>query len=449
MSITPLTRRSIFAQAWPIMLGQTTVPLVGIVDTAVIGRTGDAAALAGVALGATIVNFMFWSFGFLRMGMTGMTAQAQGAGDAAEVDALLVRGLGIGLAVGAILFALQLVLIPLALAIFAGGGAVHAAAGPFIAARFFGAPAGLAVFAINGWLLGLGRTRAALMLQIVMNLANAGLDILFVWHWHMGARGVGLGTSSAEWVALGTGLWLVAPHLHALKDRARLVDRAALKKLFAVNGDIMIRTIALLVLFSWFANAGARMGATPLAANQVLMQAVALVAFILDGFAFTAESRVGNALGAGSRAALVRAIRLTGEFSLGVALLFGVLIALLGAPSIRLLVVDAGVREQAIALLPLVVILPLIGFPAWLLDGIFIGATQGRALRNAATVATALYIITDLALRPWGATGIWIALLASYVYRAVALGWHLPELLRRIGDDGAPRGRGDVSAGGA
>jgi len=146
MSITPLTRRSIFAQAWPIMLGQTTVPLVGIVDTAVIGRTGDAAALAGVALGATIVNFMFWSFGFLRMGMTGMTAQAQGSGDAAEVDALLVRGLAIGLGMGAVLFAAQLVLIPLALAIFAGGGAVHAAAGPFIAARFFGAPAGLAVF---------------------------------------------------------------------------------------------------------------------------------------------------------------------------------------------------------------------------------------------------------------------------------------------------------------
>ena len=294
------------------------------------------------------------------------------------------------------------------------------------------------MFAINGWLLGLGRTRAALALQIIMNLANAGLDIAFVWLWHMGARGVGLGTSAAEWVALGSGLWLVAPHLHALKDRARLADRAALRRLFAVNGDIMIRTVALLILFSWFANAGARLGATPLAANQVLMQAVALVAFILDGFAFTAESRVGNALGAGSRSALVRAIRLTGEFSLGVALLFGVLIALLGAPSIRLLVVDGGVREQAIALLPMVVFLPLIGFPAWLLDGIFIGATQGRALRNAAIVATALYILTDLALRPWGATGIWIALLASYVYRAVALGWHLPALLRRVGEPRLP-----------
>jgi multidrug resistance protein, MATE family len=436
--LQPLTRRSIFAQAWPIMLGQTTVPLVGIVDTAVIGRTGDAAALAGVALGATIVNFMFWSFGFLRMGMTGMTAQAWGAGDKAEVDALLVRGIVIGLSAGAILFAAQVVLIPLALAIFAGGGAVHEAAGPFIAARFFGAPAGLAVFAINGWLLGLGRTRAALALQIVMNLANAGLDILFVWHWHMGARGVGLGTSAAEWIALATGLWLVAPHLKALNDPARLIDGAALRRLFAVNGDIMIRTVALLTLFAWFANAGARLGTTPLAANQVLMQAVGLVAFVLDGFAFTAESRVGQALGAGSRPALVRAIQLTAEFSLAIALLAGVLIALAGAPSIRLLVVDPGVRLQATALLPMVVILPLIGFPAWLLDGIFIGATRGRALRNAAILSTALYIATDLALRPWGATGIWLALLASYAYRALALGAHLPGLLRGVAGNQTP-----------
>ena len=432
MTSQPLTRRSIFAQAWPIMLGQTTVPLVGIVDTAVIGRTGDAAALAGVALGATIINFLFWSFGFLRMGMTGMTAQAEGAGDREEVDAMLVRGIGIGLAFGAILLLLQLLLIPAAFGILAGGADVDASAKPFVAARFLGAPAGLAVFAINGWLLGLGRTRAALALQVVMNVANAGLDILFVWHSHMGARGVGLGTSSAEWIALLTGLIIVRAHLHALKDRERLIDRAKLKRIFAVNADIMIRTVALLTLFAWFTNAGARLGATPLAANQVLMQAVGLVAFVLDGFAFTAESRVGQALGAGSRATLVRAIRLTGEFSLGVAILSGVLIALAGAPSIRLLVTDDGVRAQAIGLLPMVIALPLIGMTAWLLDGIFIGATRGRALRNAAILSTSLYILTDLALRPWGATGIWLALLASYVYRAVALGWHLPALLDSV-----------------
>jgi MATE family multidrug resistance protein len=429
MATLPLTRRSIFAQAWPIMLGQTTVPLVGLVDVAVIGRTGDAAALAGVALGTTIVNFLFWSFGFLRMGMTGMTAQAQGAGDAQEVDAMLIRGIAVGLGIGALLTAAQLLLIPAAFAILAGGPDVDASAGPYVAARFLGAPASLAVFAINGWLLGLGRSRTALALQIVMNLVNAGLDILFVWHFGMGARGVGLGTACAEWTALVTGLLLVAPHL---RIHARLFEPAAMKRLFAVNADIMIRTVALLLMFAWLANAGARLGTVSLAANQVLLQVIALVAFVLDGFAFTAESRVGQAIGARSRPDLVRAIRLTGEFSFGVAALSCLLIFTLGAPGIALLVTNQAVRDTANMLLPFVAILPLLGTPAWLLDGIFIGATGGKALRNAAVLATALYIATDLLLRPWDIWGLWTAFLIAYIYRAAALGAYLPRLLRSL-----------------
>lgn len=435
MPSLPLTRRSIFAQAWPIMLGQTTVPLVGIVDVAVIGRTGDAAALAGVALGTTIVNFLFWSFGFLRMGMTGMTAQAQGAGDGGEVDAMLVRGLAVGLGVGALLTAAQLLLIPAAFAILAGGPEVDASAEPYVAARFLGAPASLAVFAINGWLLGLGRSRTALALQIVMNLVNAGLDILFVWHFGMGARGVGLGTACAEWTALATGLLLVARHL---RIHARLFEPAAMKRLFAVNADIMLRTVALLLMFAWLANAGARLGTVALAANQVLLQVIALVAFVLDGFAFTAESRVGQAIGARSRADLLRAIRLTGEFSFGVAAISCLLIFTAGAPGIALLVTNESVRTTASMLLPFVAILPLLGTPAWLLDGIFIGATGGRALRNAAILSTGLYIATDLLLRPWGIWGLWTAFLIAYVYRAAALGAYLPGLLRSLSAPMAP-----------
>jgi MATE family multidrug resistance protein len=422
------------------MLGQTTVPLVGIVDVAVIGRTGDAAALAGVALGTTIINFLFWSFGFLRMGMTGMTAQAEGAGDRAEVDAMLVRGLLVGFGFGAALLALQLILIPAAFAILAGGPDVDASAKAYVGARFLGAPASLAVFAVNGWLLGLGRSRSALALQIVMNLVNAGLDILFVWHFHMGARGVGLGTACAEWTALAMGLLLVAPHL---KARAGLFHRAAMTRLFAVNADIMIRTVALLTLFTWLANAGARLGAVPLAANQVLLQAVGLVAFVLDGFAFTAESRVGLAIGARSAPDLRRAIRLTGEFSFGFAALACLLIWLGGEAAIRFVAIDPGVRETAIAMLPMVALLPLLGTPAWLLDGIFIGATGGKALRNAAILATALYIATDWAMRPWGLWGVWIAFTLSYVYRAATLGAHLPRLLRELAADPiAPRPQG-------
>lgn len=429
----PLTRRAIFAQAWPIMLGQTTVPLVGLVDTAVIGRTGDAAALAGVALGTMVINLIFWTFGFLRMGMTGMTAQAQGAGDGREVEAMLLRGVAAGVALGVVLFALQIALIPLALATLAGGGALDAAAGGYVGARFFGAPASLALFAINGWLFGLGRTRAALVLQIVMNLVNIGLDLLFVWHFHMGARGVGLGTACAEWVSLAVGLAIVGRGV----DWRRMLSPAlfgggALKRLFAVNADIMIRTIALLLTFLWFTNAGARLGETALAANYVLLQFVSVSAFVLDGFAFTAESRVGQAIGARSRPAVVRAIRLTGEFSLLAGIGFALIFFAAGGPLIAFFATDAGVRAQAAALLPFAAIIPAIGVPAWLLDGIFIGATQGRALRNAAIVASALYIATDLLLRPFGANGIWWAFMASYPYRALALAAYLPGLLKTI-----------------
>lgn len=441
MQSAPLTRRSILAQAWPIMLGQTTVPLVGLVDTAVIGWTGDAAALAGVALGTAIISFIFWAFGFLRMGMTGLTAQAHGRGARAEVDGLLLRGVAAGLGIGAVLVALQIILVPLAFALLAGGGALDAAAREFVTARFLGAPAALGFYAINGWLYGLGRTRETLALQILVNFVNAALDMVFVWQFGMGARGVGLGTAIAEWVGLVAGLVLVvriAGPRALLGQRAGFFERGAWRRLFAVNADIMVRTIALLALFLWLANAGARLGTVQLAANHVLMQLVSIFAFVLDGFAFTAESRVGQAVGRGSRRDLKRAIRLTGEFSVGFGL-FATLAALVfGGALIDLLTTNVEVRDAARAVLPLAALAAIVGVPAWLLDGVFIGATQGRALRNAAILATVLYIATDLLLRPLGATGLWLALLASYGFRAGLLAIHVPRLFAGVAE-AAPR----------
>ena len=402
-----LTRPAIFAQAWPIMLGQALIPLVGIVDAAVIGRTGEPAALAGVALGAVVINLLFWSFGFLRMGMSGLAAQAQGAGDGGEVEALLLRGLAIGGVAGGILLLLQYPLGELAFALLAGGEDVTAEAAGYTAYRFFGAPAALAVFAINGWLLGLGRTRAALALLVAMNAANIALDLLFVWGLGMGAAGVGLGTAGAEWIALVTGL-AIAAHvcgagpvaLMRRHGRRKLFDPAALTRLFRVNADLMIRTIALLAMFTWFANSGARLGAQPLAANHVLLQFVSVAGFVLDAFAFTAEARVGNAVGARSRTYFLRTIRLAGEFSLGAGLVLAALFWLAGDMAIAAITTDPGTREQAQRFLPFAALVPLLGMPSWLLDGIFIGATRTRALRNAALLAAALYLALDLALRP-------------------------------------------------
>lgn len=433
----PLSRSAVFQQAWPIMLGQASVPLVGIVDTAVIGRTGDVAALAGVALGASVIMLVFWTFGFLRMGLTGLTAQAAGVDDKGEVEALLLRSLIIGFGLGLVLLVLSWPLSSAAFALLAGGQAMTAEAGAYVGARFLGAPAALTVYALTGWLLGLGRTREALVLQVVMNVANIAADVTFVWGFAMGAAGVGLGTALAEWAALVTGLLLVArvagaslPAIMRRASRAALLDRERLTALFAVNRDIMIRTIALLLMFLWFANAGARLGAAALAANYILLQFVNVAAFILDAFAFTAESRVGNAVGQRDRAAFLRAIRLTGEFSLVSALvLVGIFLAA-GGPVIRFLAGDAAVVAEAQTYLIYAALIPLLGLPSWMLDGIFIGATRGKPLRNAGVAATLLYIALDLALRPMSNQGVWIAISATYLLRAGGLALYFPALVR-------------------
>lgn len=435
----PLTRRAVFAQSWPIMLGQASIPLVGIVDTAVIGRTGDAVALAGVALGATIISLVFWTFGFLRMGMTGLTAQAQGSGERREVEALLLRALALGLGLGLVLLALGWPIREAALAVMSGSPAVDGEASGYMQGRFIGAPAALAVYAINGWLLGLGRTREALFLQIVMNVANVALDVWFVWGLGFGAFGVGLGTALAEITALLLGLVIVGRvaganvlAMLARTPRSLLTDRARLARLFAVNRDIMVRTIALLILFTWFANAGARQGATVLAANHVLLQFVSFAAFILDAFAFTAEERVGSAVGQRDRARFLRAIRLTGEFSLASGALLALAFLVAGGPLIDFLTTDAQVRETARMFLPFAALIPLVGMPSWMLDGVFIGATRGKALRNAGVAATVLYIGLDLALRPCGNWGVWIAMCLSYLLRAGGLAVYLPGLLKEL-----------------
>jgi MATE family multidrug resistance protein len=432
-----LSRGAIFAQAWPIMLGQASIPLVGVVDAIVIGRTGDAAALAGVALGATVISLIFWTFGFLRMGMAGLTAQADGARDGHEVHALLVRGLVAGGGIGLVLLVLMWPLRELAFTVFAGGEAVTGQARAFVTARFLGAPASLAVFAINGWLFGLGRTRAALGLQLVMNLANVAFDVVLVFGFGMGAAGVGFGTAGAEWVALATGLVVVTRIADASPlalahetGRATLFAREAMVRLFAINRDLMIRTIALLILFAWFANAGARLGAVNLAANHVLMQFVSVAAFILDAFAFTAESRIGQAIGARSRPQFVRAARLTFEFSFVSGLALALLFWSLGEVTIRFVTTDPAIRAVAAQYLPFAALIPLIGMPSWILDGIFIGATRGHALRNAGVLATLLYLATDLALRPFGNLGVWLALCTSYLFRAGSLALFIPSLLR-------------------
>jgi MATE family multidrug resistance protein len=250
---------------------------------------------------------------------------------------------------------------------------------------------------------------------------------------------VGHAAAGAQWTALAAGLVIVTRIAGATplalarrSGAAALFERSALARLFSVNRDLMIRTIALLLLLTWFANAGARLGTMMLAANQVLMQFVNIAAFVLDAFAFTAESRVGNAIGTKSKAQFLRAVRLTGEFSLVCAVLMALGFWLAGDAIIGAITSDPELRQRAARYLAFAALVPLAGMPSWLLDGIFVGATRGHAMRNAAVLATALYVALDLALRPWGATGLWTAFVVSYLLRAVTLSAGLPGLLKTL-----------------
>lgn len=434
-----MTRGAILAQAGPIILSQASIPLVGIVDAAVIGRTGDETALAAVSIGAAVANFVFWTFGFLRMGMTGLTSQARGANDLSETRLLLARSVLIGGGIGALLMLSSTFVISLALRIMDGSSPAEALAGDYLNGRFWGAPAALAVYAVNGWLLGLGRTGAALALQIIMNVANATFDIVLVTRYGMGPEGVGFGTAAAEWTALIVSIPIclaVAGRLggdwSVLRNISLLLARKSLVRMFAVNADIMVRTIALLILFTWFTNSGARQGDVMLAANHILSQIMAISAFVLDAFAFTAEERVGASVGARNRARFWRSVRLTSEFAVGGGLLLALTALLCGGMFIDLVTTQEEVRQAARTFLPLTALIAFIGAPSWMLDGIFIGATRSAAMRNAAIISTTLYILLDLSLRGYGNWGVWIAIVTSYVLRAGSLGAFMPGLVKTL-----------------
>jgi MATE family multidrug resistance protein len=430
MTAAILTRSRALALAWPIMLAQVATATTGIVDTAVMGRFGTAAELAAVGLAAVVFNFLYWGFGFLRMATTGLTAQAEGAGDTGEANAILKRALLLGAGLGLLILITFPLLSRLALGLFQAEALVEADAAAYFQARIWGAPAALMGFAITGWLIGTGRTRALLAVQIGMNAVNAGLDFLFVAVFDWGPAGIGAGTAIAEWAALALGLVIVRS---ALGSGAQLFDRARLAALLSANRDIMIRTLALLFSFAWFVNSGAQQGIAAMAGNQVLLQFIAVSAFVLDAFAFVAEKEAGAAYGGRDRARLVGAMRVTSELALICGVLFSLLFWLGGGAVIHAFILDPAARDAALGYLPWCAAVPVIGVAAWQLDGLFLGTTQGPAVRNAGMLATAAYVATDLALAPaFGNGGVWAAFLLSYAYRAGALGLYWPRLMRRL-----------------
>ena len=437
MSAGYVSRSHVMRLAIPVMLAQAAIAATGVVDTAVMGLYGDKSDLAAVAIASVAFSFIYWGFGFLRMATTGLVAQALGRSDQAEARATLQRGLLIGAAFGLVIFLLSPLL---RMGVFLPFGAepdVVDLADGYFAARVWGAPALLTQYAITGWLLGTGRTGALLAMQVVMNGVNIVLDIWFVAGLGWGPAGIGAGTAIAEWVALLFGLALV---WRSLQPEAGLFDRAALLALFNANRDILIRTLALLFAFAWFVRSGAQMGTAQLAGNEVLLQFITVAAFVLDGFAFVAEKEVGEAYGARDPARLRRAMRVTTELAFGFGLIISALYLFGGGAIISGFISAPDARDAALTYLPYCAAVPIIGVAAYQLDGFFLGATQGRAMRNAAIFVTVAYVALDLILRPlYGNAGVWIAFLGMYVFRAAALGWYLPSLMRATASPPPPQ----------
>ncbi len=430
-----ITHRGVLAIAGPIMIANVSTPLLGVVDTAVVGRIPDPAYIGAVALGALVFNFVFWAFGFLRMGTTGLTAQALGADDHPELRASLARAGLIALAVGAGLIALQWPIREIAFGLIGGSARVEELTRSYFDIRIWAAPATLLNYALLGWFIGLGRARTALALQLVLNVANIVLNVALVLGLGLGVRGGALGTVAAEIVAAGTGIVLAVRHLRGVPgtwNMAPLLERDRLARTLAVNRDIMIRSLALLCIFSWFMAQGARQGDVVLAANAVLMHFITTSAYFLDGLAFAAEALIGRAVGAADRGALSAAARVTTGWAAAIAVVASLFLLVCGPVLIDLLTVDAAARAAARTYLPWAALGPLAGVWCFQLDGIFIGATRTAAMRNAMLMSLAIFLAAWWLLTPFGNHGLWAALLLHYVARAATLYRYYPGLVRSV-----------------
>ena len=426
-----LTHRRVLAIALPIVLSNATVPILGIVDTGVVGQLGQAAPIGAVGIGAIILSAVYWIFGFLRMGTTGLTSQASGAGDVDEVDALLARALLVGITAGIVMIVGQVAIFQGAFWVSPASAEVEALARDYMTIRIWSAPATIALYGITGWLIAQERTRAVLVIQVGMNGVNIVLSYILGLELGRGVSGVAWATFIAEWGGMAVGLWFCRGVFvrTAWRSTARVFDIIRLKHMAAVNSDILIRSVLLQAIFVSFLFFGADFGDVQLAANQILMQFLQVTAHALDGFAFAAEAMVGQALGARARAALRRSAVMSSLWGAIVCVILAVSFALFGGRVIDILTTAPDVRIAAREYLPYMIAAPVVGVAAWMLDGIFIGATRTKDMRNMMIVSAIAYAVSVVPLMAlYGNHGLWIALLLNFIVRGLTLAWKYPAL---------------------
>ena len=424
MSLLTPSDKALWRLALPMIFSNITVPLLGLVDTAVIGHLDSPVYLGGVAIGATATSFLFMLLLFLRMSTTGLTAQAFGAKDPVRLARALVQPLILALGAGLLIVLLRTPLIDLALHVVGGSEAVLEQARRFLEIRWLSAPASLANLVLLGWLLGVQYARAPVILLVVGNLLNIVLDLWLVMGLHMNVQGAALATVVAEYGTFFIGLWMVKRVLVMRGISLAMLKTAwhgNIRKLLALNRDIMLRSLLLQLCFGALTVFGARLGPEIVAVNAVLMTLLTFTAYALDGFAYAVEAHSGQAYGAREKGQLQEVWRAACRQSGLVALSFALIYALFGTNIVALLTSLPELRALANHYILWQVVLPVVGVWCYLLDGMFIGATRGAEMRNSMAIAAAGFALTLFTL-PWlGNHGLWLALAVFLALRGLSL----------------------------
>ncbi|HSO47741.1 MAG TPA: MATE family efflux transporter [Rhizobiaceae bacterium] len=429
-----ISHATVFGIAAPMTLAYLTTPLLGLVDTAVAGRLGDPALLGGLAIGAVIVDLVFTTFNFQRSGTTGLAAQAAGAGNEREKQAILLRALLLAAILGAGSIIASPLVLWISLTLMAPEADIAGATRTYLLIRMLGAPFALANYAVLGWLVGLGRPTLALGLQVLINGINMALSILLGLWLGWGIAGIATATVIAEIIAViaAVPLCLRLMDRTIRLSRAELFDAAALRRLVSLNGDIMLRSFVLLFAFAFFTAQGTRLGAITLAANAVLMHFFLVGGFFLDGLATAAEQLVGRTIGGNYREGFVRTLRLTTVWNLAMAGALSLFFLVAGEALVNLVTTIPQVREEARLYLWLAALTPLTGVIAFQMDGVYIGATWSRDMSRMMLLSFAVYIVAWAILTPmFGNTGLWLSLHVFLLCRGATLSALIPSKMRQ------------------
>lgn len=429
-----INHRLVLSLALPMTLAYLSTPLLGIVDTAVAGRFEDPALIGGLAVGAILIDLVFTTFNFLRAGTTGMTAQAMGREDDLEIQAMLLRAVGLGVISGLIAALASPLILAVGLYFMEASEAVARATQTYFTIRILSSPFALANYAILGWLIGLGKTVTGLLLHLLLSGSNVLLSIYLGLYLEWGIEGIAYATLVAELLTALVG-GVVCYNIFCKRPRpARtlVLNRKALSKFANLNTNIMVRSFALLFAFAFFTAQGARFGDTTLAANAILMQFFFVAGYFLDGQATAAEQLAGRTIGANYRAGFVQSVRLSTIWNFALALAMGLVFLLAGEIFVGWLTINTEVQAEALAYLPWVVVIPMAGVLAFQMDGVFMGATWSNELSKMMLLSLAIYLVVWWITRePLGNHGLWLSLNAFLVARGVTLAVRVPTKLKQ------------------